>query len=73
MFKRYIFRIFNYKIKYKIVGPVQFEKSINKGLNKGLRQKRNPFWEREGKKVEAYSKGWSHSSSSYSSIQNVKE
>jgi len=33
--KRYILRIFNYKIKGKASGLVQFEKSINKGLCSG--------------------------------------
>jgi len=46
--KKYIFRIFNYKIEYK---TVQFKKSINKGLGIGqkeqpFRQERNPFWEK---------------------------
>jgi len=65
--KRYIFMKFNYKIKYKVISLVQFQKSIDKGLDKGLkqqpfRQKRNPSWGknlpsgRKGKKVEAYSK-----------------
>ena len=36
--KRYIFRTFNYKIKYKVVGPVQFEKSIDKGFDRGQEQ-----------------------------------
>jgi len=36
--KRYVFRIFNYKIKHKATRSIQFEKSIYKGLGNGKKQ-----------------------------------
>jgi len=39
--KLYIFKIFNYKIKYKAEDPTQFEKTINKVFGRGRKQQ--PF------------------------------
>jgi len=82
--KRYIFRIFNNKIKYKATWPVQFKKSINKWFDKGkkqlFRKKRNPFWGKDPSVWERGKKGRGVLSRletfclhHYYSIQNVKE